>query len=125
MITEQDHSPPFILSNRQQILHLIFGEWQPLLALLGKHFDGLSRIAWTKAMSPRCIEDCTQHFNRQVRCTWRFSPLEFRVSKPLNFKCRPQSLCGNRFVWLIATQLNRQRCETWLAQMVRLYRTLR
>ncbi len=47
MIIEQDHSPPFILSNREQILHLIFGEWQPLLALLGKHFDGLSRIAWT------------------------------------------------------------------------------
>src|ERR1700686_2090959 len=88
MITEQDHSPPFILSNRQQILHLIFGEWQPLLALLGKHFDGLSRIAWTKATAPRCIEDCTQHFNCEVRCTWRFSPLEFRVSKPLNFKCR-------------------------------------
>src|SRR5271169_3127206 len=55
---------------------------------LGKHFDGLSRIAWTKATPPRCIEDCTQHFNCEVRCTWRFSPLEFRVSKPLNFKCR-------------------------------------
>jgi hypothetical protein len=37
----------------------------------------------------------------------------------------PRSLCGNRFVWLIATQLNRQRCETWLAKMARLYRTLR
>src|ERR1700680_5113761 len=79
MITEQDHSPPFILSNREQILHLIFGEWQPLLALLGKHFDGLSRIAWTKATPPRCIEDCAQHFNREVRGTWRFSPLQFRV----------------------------------------------
>jgi hypothetical protein len=69
MIAEQDHSPPFILSNRQQILHLIFGEWQPLLALLGKHFDGVIRIAWTKATPPRCIENCTQHFNREVRCT--------------------------------------------------------
>src|SRR5271169_3269870 len=88
MITEQDHSPPFILSNREQILHLILGERQPLLALIRKHFDSLSRIAWTKATPPRCIEDSTQRFNCEVRCTWRFSPLEFRVSKPLNFKCR-------------------------------------
>src|SRR5271166_2630257 len=88
MITEQDHSPPFILSNREQILHLIFGEWQPLLALLGKHFDGLRRIAWTKATPPRCIEDCTQYFNREVRCTWRFSPSQSRFSKPPNLRSR-------------------------------------